>query len=72
MVQTLANIDGHRFDLIPRGMGKCEQQAGLAGVLGLLGRCRCCIEPRKISIVFGCCLTGLSSSLMKDWLQGDV
>lgn len=34
MVQALADIDDHRFDLISRGMGKREQQTGLAGVLG--------------------------------------
>jgi hypothetical protein len=37
MVKTLADTGDHRLDLIPRRMGKCEQQAGLAGVLSQSG-----------------------------------
>ena len=37
MVKTLADTGDHRLDLIPRRMGKCEQEAGFAGVLSQAG-----------------------------------
>ena len=37
MVKTLADTGDHSLDVIPRRMGKCEQEARFAGVLSQAG-----------------------------------